>query len=114
MLGVTQPTNLKEIWYNPSMIDINFALTYFELYLIVINIFTILIYGIDKLRAVLKSSHNRISENILLLLALVGGTVGAIIAMILFRHKIKKLLFILKFIVIIVIQSGLWYYFKIY
>ena len=109
MFKPTQPTNLKNIWYNPSMIHINFTLTYFELYLIVINIFTIMIYGIDKLRAVLKASHNRVSEKVLLGFALIGGTVGAIISMILFRHKIKKLSFVLKFIVLIVIQAILYY-----
>jgi len=93
-----------------NMIDINFSLTYLELYLVIINTVTIIIYGMDKLRAIIKSSHNRISENILLLSALIGGTVGAIITMIFFRHKIKKLSFILKFIVVIIIQSTLWYY----
>ena len=97
------------------MININFSLTYLEIYLIIINIFTILIYSIDKLRAVLKSSHNRIPEVTLLLSVLIGGTIGAVISMLSFRHKIKKLSFLLKFIAVIILQSGLWYYyFKIY
>ena len=70
---------------------------------------TRVIYGIDKLRAIIKASHNRVSEKVLLVFALIGGTVGAIISMILFRHKIKKLSSVLKFIVLIVIQAILYY-----
>ena len=91
------------------MIHIKFTFTYLEAYLIFINIFTIILYGIDKLRAVLKASHNRVSEKVLLSSAFIGGTVGAIISMILFRHKIKKLSFMIKFIVVIVIQAILYY-----
>lgn len=57
------------------------------LYLIIINVLTFIAFGIDKFKAV---AHLwRISEKILLLLALVGGVIGGWLAMFLFRHKIK-------------------------
>ena len=94
------------------MITINFSLTYVELYLIFINIFTAILYGIDKLKAINNTKNNisRVSENTLFIFTFIGGSIGAIISMILFRHKIKKLSFIIKFIGIIVAQYGLTYY----
>jgi len=95
------------------MIHINFTISYIEIYIFFINLITFIIYSIDKFRAIIKASHNRISENTLLLLALFGGIIGAIISMIFFRHKIKKLSFILKFIIVFIIQCLILYYLKI-
>lgn len=54
-------------------------------YLLIINILTIVIYGIDKWKS--KRNYWRIPESVLLLLALVGGSVGALLGMALWRHK---------------------------
>ena len=54
-------------------------------YLIIINIFTFLLYGLDKWKA--KHHRWRISESALLLAALVGGSVGALSGMYGFHHK---------------------------
>ena len=43
-------------------------------YLIFINIITFMVYGIDKLKA--KKGKWRIPESTLLLLAIVGGSIG--------------------------------------
>jgi uncharacterized membrane protein YsdA (DUF1294 family) len=56
-------------------------------YLLVINILAFVCYGLDKLKA--KSNARRISEHALLLLALVGGSVGAWLGMLVWRHKTK-------------------------
>ena len=87
------------------MININFTLTYFELYLILINISSFILYGYDKLQA-LKNSRNitRISENKLLFFSLLGGFFGSTLAMFIFRHKIKKVSFIIKFAIVTIIQ----------
>lgn len=50
------------------------------------------VYGVDKLKAV--SGAWRISEVCLILLAALGGGVGGTLAMIAFRHKIRKPKFI--------------------
>ena len=41
----------------------------------------------------------------LLAIALIGATLGAIISMFIFRHKIKKLSFMMKFILVILTQA---------
>ena len=57
-------------------------------YLAVINFTTLAAYGLDKGRA--KSGKWRIPERTLLLLALAGGSLGALAGMIMFRHKTRK------------------------
>jgi len=65
----------------------------FCFYLIIVNITAFAVYGADKSKAI---RHDwRISERTLLLIALCGGAAGALLAMILFRHKIKKARFVL-------------------
>ena len=54
-------------------------------YLIVINIVTFLIYGIDKRKA--KQGSWRISEATLLILAVIGGSIGALLGMKVWHHK---------------------------
>ena len=54
-------------------------------YLIVINVVTFLVYGIDKLKA--KQGSWRISEATLLLLAVIGGSIGAMLGMKVWHHK---------------------------
>jgi uncharacterized membrane protein YsdA (DUF1294 family) len=54
-------------------------------YLIGINIVTFFVYGIDKFKA--KKGRWRISEATLLMLAVVGGSVGAWLGMKVWHHK---------------------------
>jgi uncharacterized membrane protein YsdA (DUF1294 family) len=54
-------------------------------YLIVINIVTFLVYGMDKLKA--KQGSWRISEATLLILAIICGSIGALLGMKVWRHK---------------------------
>jgi len=58
------------------------------LYLMVINIVTILLFAVDKHRA--RRRQWRISERTLLAVCLVGGTIGAYWARRKFRHKTRK------------------------
>jgi uncharacterized membrane protein YsdA (DUF1294 family) len=54
-------------------------------YLIVINVVTFLVYGIDKVKA--KRGYWRISEVTLLMLAVIGGSIGALLGMKVWHHK---------------------------
>ncbi len=54
-------------------------------YLIVITIVTFLVYGIDKWKA--KQGSWRISEASLLILAVIGGSIGALFGMKVWHHK---------------------------
>ena len=74
-------------------------------YLIAVNICTFLVYGIDKQRA--RSGRWRIPESRLLLLAAVGGSLGAWMGMYVFHHKTRKAKFYLGIPLILVIQCAL-------
>ena len=54
-------------------------------YLISINVLTFFVYGIDKLKA--KRAKRRIREASLLLLAVLGGSIGAWLGMKVWHHK---------------------------
>ncbi|MDX6190452.1 DUF1294 domain-containing protein [Flavobacterium sp. Fl-318] len=72
------------------------------LYFLIVNSLTFLIAGYDKYLAI--KNKRRISENTLFTVALIGGSVGLLLAMILFRHKTSKTSFIVKFLIIILLQ----------
>ena len=77
-------------------------LKYFIIYLIVINLIAFLAMFIDKKKA--KYGKWRIPEQTLLILAIIGGSIGAIAGMYVFRHKTKKLRFSVGFPVILILQ----------
>ena len=58
---------------------------YLTIYLVIINMITYVVYGIDKWKA--KQSKWRIRESTLLGLAAIGGSIGALLAMKILRHK---------------------------
>lgn len=72
------------------------------LYLVLINIITFALYGIDKLNA--KTDSWRISERMLILFAVAGGSVGALLGMYICRHKTRKTKFKIGIPVIMIIQ----------
>lgn len=66
-------------------------LRYIVLYFFIINLVGFLAMGIDKYKA--QRDLWRIPEGTLITIALIGGSIGAIIGMKTFRHKTKKLKF---------------------
>ena len=70
-------------------------------YLLIINIITFIIYGIDKYKSI-KHKY-RISEATLIILAILGGSFGAFLGMITFHHKTQKRVFIILIPVILLI-----------
>lgn len=74
----------------------------FIIYLIMINIITFLTMWIDKRRA--KYGKWRIKEHTLFVLALLGGSAGAIIGMYTFRHKTQKTRFFIGFPAILIAE----------
>lgn len=77
-------------------------------YFLVLNLITFFIYGLDKAKSAMGAW--RVSERRLLSLAILGGSLGAILGMKIFRHKTRKNSFLLAFILILVIQTGLVYF----
>lgn len=74
-------------------------------WLIAVNVTAFSTFGYDK--AVAGSKRPRVPEIILLALTFVGGTVGAILGRIVFRHKTIKASFTLKFWLVIAVQVAL-------
>lgn len=79
-----------------------FTIKNIVIYLILINFIAFLSMYIDKKKAI--KGKWRIKESTLLMLALVGGSVGAIIGMYAFHHKTQKPRFFLGIPIIIVLQ----------
>ncbi|MCI6371707.1 MAG: DUF1294 domain-containing protein [Paraprevotella sp.] len=74
-------------------------------YLLFINIITFMMYGIDKLKA--KKGKWRISEATLLMMAIVGGSIGAWAGMQIWHHKTMHKKFQYGIPAIIIMQIAL-------
>ena len=72
------------------------------LYLLAINLLAFLIYGADKWKA--KHEKWRVPEKTLFLLALLGGSVGALAGMRAFHHKTRKWYFRFGIPTILILQ----------
>ena len=90
-------------------------------YLIVINIVTFLVYGIDKWRSTsgrllpkgrkkAKQGSWRISEATLLILAVIGGSIGALLGMKVWHHKTMHKKFKYGLPLILLAQIVLFYF----
>ena len=77
-------------------------------YLTAINITVFIVYGIDKLKA--KKGRWRIPESTLLLLAVVGGSMGAWCGVRVWHHKTLHKKFKYGIPLILAIQIGLLLY----
>ena len=83
---------------------------FLTIYLIVINVITFLIYGLDK-RSAIKDRW-RISEQSLIGLGFIGGPLGALLGMKIFHHKTRKWYFVLGNIIFLAGWS--YYVIKVY
>ena len=77
-------------------------------FIIGINVITFVVYGIDKLKA--KKGKWRIPEATLLLLAIVGGSIGAWCGMKVWHHKTLHKKFKYGIPLILIVQIGLCLY----
>ena len=82
------------------------------IYLVIINVVTFFMYGIDKWKA--KKSKQRIRETALLGLAVLGGSIGAWSGMKVWHHKTLHKKFRFGVPAIIIIQLLLIGYFTLY
>lgn len=85
---------------------------YIVIYLISINIIGFFVMGIDKYKA--KKGMWRIPENTLFLFAFIGGGIGTIAGMYMFRHKTKKLRFTIGMPAIVILEILFFIYFKFF
>ena len=75
------------------------------IYLAVINLVTFFLYGIDKWKA--KRSKWRVSEAVLIWMAVLGGSVGAWLGMKVWHHKTQHAKFKYGVPLILMAQIGL-------
>jgi len=80
-------------------------LNYLYAYFLLINITAFVVAGYDKYLAV--NGKFRIAEKTLFTIAFFRGSVGLFFAMLIFRHKISKTSFVVKFLVIFALQIAL-------
>lgn len=82
-------------------------------YLLAMNLLAFVLMASDKKKA--KSGVWRVPEKVLFLSAILGGSIGAIIGMQVFRHKTKHWYFKYGMPAILILQivlaAFLWYYF---
>ncbi len=79
-------------------------------YFVTTNLVAFILFGVDKSRSQ-QVGMRRIRERTLWLSMLIGGSLGALLAMHLFRHKTKKISFQAVATIILALQIWLIYYF---
>ena len=83
-------------------------------YLGIINFVTFVAFAVDKIAAIKRRSRIRIVT--LLSLAFIGGSLGGLLAMYLFRHKIRKdyftvgilLMIVMQIVVVLYLMNAFW------
>lgn len=75
------------------------------MWLILANILTMALYGVDKMAA--RKAWRRVPESTLLMFGVVGGGGGAIAGQQIFRHKTQKQPFKTYFIISVIVSLSL-------
>lgn len=74
-------------------------------YLLIANLLGLILMGVDKRKA--KKGRWRIPEAMLFLVAALGGSLGIILGMYLFRHKTKHRSFTIGMPMILIVQIAI-------
>ena len=77
-------------------------ITFLIIYFVIINIVGFALMGIDKRKAIKRTF--RIPEATLFIVALIGGSIGSILGMQVFRHKTRHWYFTFGMPAILVVQ----------
>ena len=72
------------------------------IYFFVINLYAYILYAIDKYKS--KKLKGRISEKTLIIAAVIGGSIGALLAMNMFHHKTQHKTFTIGIPLILMAQ----------
>ena len=75
---------------------------YIVTYIVIVNMAAFCLFGIDKSAAI--KQKQRIPNRVLLLSAVIGGSLGALAGMYTFRHKTKKWYYTVTVPVLLMIQ----------
>lgn len=77
-------------------------------WVIVLSVILFIVMGRDKAAA--KQHRRRVPEATLLALAVIGGSAGGILGMLIFRHKTRHPVFFLGYPIILLCQAALGYF----
>lgn len=94
---------IEEIEITPEMII---------LYVLIINLIGFLIMGIDKFKA--QKGYWRTPEKTIFIITLLGGGIGTVAGMYVFRHKTKKMKFTIGLPTILISEIVLIIYFMFF
>jgi len=72
-------------------------------YILAVSFITFILWGIDKTRAI--NDQWRVPEKWLYILIIIGGALGALLAMVTFRHKTRKPIFWVVAILACLVQA---------
>ena len=87
---------------------VDFLIKGFMYYFAIINIYAFIVMGYDKIKAKLK--RYRVTERFIMTLAFIGLSFGVLLAMLVFRHKIRTKKFFIGVPVIIALHLILVFY----
>lgn len=83
----------------------------FLLYFLSINVVSFVLFGIDKFLAI--KNKRRIPEKELFTVSTIGGAVGGMFAILVFKHKISKPFFMWKLMFLFVLNVvGIYFFLK--
>ena len=83
------------------------VITYLLWYLAAVNLVTFTVYGVDKAKA--RRGAWRVPEKTLFVLALLGGSIGALTGMKFFHHKTRKWYFRFGIPAILIAQLAIFF-----
>ena len=81
------------------------VILFIVIYILLVNILGFALMGIDKARA--KKRGFRIPEATLFVVAIIGGCIGSMIGMSVFKHKTRKRYFLFGMPLILLLQIAL-------
>lgn len=83
----------------------------FLLYLLSINAISFILFGFDKFLAV--KNKRRIPEKELFTVSTIGGALGGMFAILVFKHKISKSAFMWRFMLIFIVNIvGIYFFMR--
>lgn len=83
-------------------------MNYLYLYILLINLITFGVFALDKKKA--KKKQWRIPESTLLLLSLIGGSLGGLLAMKIVKHKTQKIKFVIGVPFLLIVNFLMYFY----
>ena len=83
-------------------------MNYLYLYILIINLITFGVFALDKKKA--KKKQWRIPESTLLLLSLIGGSLGGLLAMKIVKHKTQKIKFVIGVPFLLIVNFLMYFY----